>query len=214
AYIVAFTFLAGWRFFANRFPGRPDEADRHAEVAADQPGRPADVLHLAAALGLAALICLAGEWAALRAGIETYSIMFITIFAVAIATLFRKFTVHLRGEEAVAMLFMYLFFAMIGAGADVSAMLGAAWQIFFLVASIFVVHIAVLLAAARLLKLSHAEIVVISLACIAGPPIAAAVAILFGWRHLVLPGIMTGIFGYIAGTFIGIAIYELMTVAR
>ena len=49
-----------------------------------------------------------------------------------------------------------------------------------------------------------------SLACIAGPPIAAAIAILFKWRNLVAPGILTGILGYVLGNFAGVGLFTLL----
>ena len=128
----------------------------------------------------------------------------------AIATLGRKYVSQFRGEDLVAMIFMYLFFTIIGAGADINAMLSAAPSLFAIVLIIFAVHLLVLAAAGFIFKLNYAELAVASLACIAGPPIAAAIAILFKWRNLVAPGILTGVLGYVLGNFIGVGIFTLL----
>jgi len=47
-------------------------------------------------------------------------------------------------------------------------------------------------------------------ACILGPAPAAALAASKGWRALVTPGILVGLFGYAVATFIGIAFTTLL----
>src|SRR3546814_18472210 len=87
---------------------------------------------------------------------------------------------------------MYLFFALLGAGADIGAMLGAAPVLFLYVAIIFAVHVVFILVGARICRLNYAEIVIASTACIGGPPISIAYAVLFGWRRLAVPAVATG----------------------
>ena len=43
-------------------------------------------------------------------------------------------------------------------------------------------------------------------AALVGPAPTAAIASSKGWRHLITPGIMCGIFGYAIATFIGVSI--------
>ena len=134
----------------------------------------------------------------------------LTVIVTVLATLGRSVLAGLKGEDVLAMMFMYLFFAIIGAGADLGEMLQAAPGMFVMVGCIFVVHALAVLAVGRLLKLNYAEMVTASLACIAGPPIAAAIAILFKWRNLVAPGILTGILGYVLGNFAGVGLFTLL----
>jgi len=61
-----------------------------------------------------------------------------------------------------------------------------------------------------LLKLDLAEVMLASHACILGPPTAAALAASKGWRALVTPDILVGMFGYAIGTFIGIGLAALL----
>ena len=51
-----------------------------------------------------------------------------------------------------------------------------------------------------------AEAIVASAAALVGPAPTAAIAISQGWRTLVTPGIMCGIFGYVIGTFVGVTV--------
>jgi glucose-6-phosphate isomerase len=96
------------------------------------------------------------------------------------------------------------------AGADIGALLGAAPALFAYVLIIFAVHMVFILAGARLCRLNHAEIVIASTACIGGPPIAIAFAVLFGWRRLAVPAVATGVLGYVLGNFVGIGLFEVL----
>lgn len=171
--------------------------------------RTPQILDLAGALALSCTVVALSNWAAATVGLPGYEMLFITVFMVALATIGRDLLSRVQGEDVIAMLIMYLFFAMLGAGADIASMMDAAPSISILAATILIVHALFLLIAGRLLKLNYAELVIASLACIGGPPIAAAFAILLKWGRLAAPGIFVGVFGYVIGTFIGIGFYTL-----
>ena len=63
----------------------------------------------------------------------------------------------------------------------------------------------------RFMKLDLAEVMIASNACILGPVPAAALAASKGWRPLVTPGILVGLFGYAVATFIGIGFTALLS---
>ena len=48
-------------------------------------------------------------------------------------------------------------------------------------------------------------------AALVGPAPTAAIAISKGWKELVTPGIMCGIFGYVIATFIGVSVTALLS---
>jgi uncharacterized membrane protein len=77
--------------------------------------------------------------------------------------------------------------------------------------TIILVHLTIVLLAARILKIDLAEAVVASGAALVGPTVTAAIAISKGWRTLVTPAIMCGIFGYAIATFIGVALTKLLS---
>lgn len=191
------------RHFGWRGEGLADAAGGDAGEA-----RVPSIIDLAIALALAATACATGDALAAAVGQPSYGILFITVIMVAIATLGRRWLRGLAGEDLVATLFMYLFFAMLGAGADLGALLDAAPALFAYVLLIFVVHVLFVLAAGRLFRLNHAELAIASTACIGGPPIAVAFAVLFGWRRLAVPAVATGILGYVVGNFVGIGLFR------
>lgn len=208
-YLLLVGAVATWSVFRSRFAWRADLLEGDASDAPEAQRAPT-VIDLALALGLAALACAGGMAIAARLGHAPYAILYITLLMVLIATLGRRWLQAITGPELAAMLFMYLFFAMLGAGADLGAMAGAAPALFAYVLLVFAVHVVFILAGARLCRLNHGEIVIASTACIGGPPIAIAFAVLFGWRRLAVPAVATGVLGYVLGNFVGIGLYEVV----
>ena len=76
---------------------------------------------------------------------------------------------------------------------------------------IIIVHLVIVLTFAKIFKVDLADAIVASGAALVGPAATAAIAISRGWRHLVTPGIMCGIFGYAIATFIGVVITKLLS---
>ena len=208
-YLVMAGAAVSWTVFTSRFAWRADQLVE-AVVETDEARRAPTVIDLALALGLASLACAAGNAIAAAMGQASYAILYITLLMVAIATLGRRWLKSIAGPELAATLFMYLFFALLGAGADIGAMLGAAPVLFVYVLLIFVVHVIFILVGARIFKLNFAEVVIASTACIGGPPIAIAYAVLFGWRKLAVPAVATGVLGYALGNFVGIGLFEVL----
>jgi uncharacterized membrane protein len=209
-FILMLNLAAGWSLFQRWYGWR---ADRLGDVTLSDEGASGggvSLFGLLTALAISAAAVAISGAISTALGIASYEMLVLTVLVTVIATLGRKVLAGLRGEDLIAMMFMYLFFAIIGAGADLGEMLQAAPGMFVMVGCIFVVHTLSVLAVGRLLKLNYAEMVTASLACIAGPPIAAAIAILFKWRNLVAPGILTGILGYVLGNFAGVGLFSLL----
>ena len=118
---------------------------------------------------------------------------------------------ELEGEFELGMIFMYLFFAMVGSSTNFTGFASSAFTLFMYGMFIVSVHIVIVLAAAKLMKVDLAEAIVASGAALVGPAVTAAIAISQGWRNLVTPAIMVGIFGYVIGTFIGVAVTAFLT---
>jgi uncharacterized membrane protein len=112
----------------------------------------------------------------------------------------------LQGEFEVGMILMYLFFAMVGSSTNFTEFAGPAVTYFFYGMLIIIVHLTIVLGMARLMKVDLAEAIVASGAALVGPAVTAAIAISQGWRSLVTPAIMVGVFGYVIGTFVGVAV--------
>jgi uncharacterized membrane protein len=167
--------------------------------------------HLTGALALSFGICAMSAAIAQFIGYPHYTILFVTIFTILIANLFPKAMDALEGEFELGMIFMYIFFAMVGSSTNATAFLGSAMNLFVYGMMIIFIHLAVLLLVARLIKVDLAEAIIASAAALVGPAPTAAIAISQGWRSLVTPGIMCGIFGYVIGTFIGVTVTAFLS---
>jgi uncharacterized membrane protein len=209
-FILLLNLAAGWSLFQRWYGWRADRLGERLLPVEDADAGGASLFGLLSALAVSAAAVAVSDAVSTALGIANYEMLVLTVIVTVLATLGRSVLAGLKGEDVIAMMFMYLFFAIIGAGADLGEMLQAAPGMFVMVGCIFVVHALAVLAVGRLLKLNYAEMVTASLACIAGPPIAAAIAILFKWRNLVAPGILTGILGYVLGNFAGVGLFTLL----
>jgi uncharacterized membrane protein len=166
--------------------------------------------HLTGTLALSFGICAVSAAIGTLIGTSQYNILFVTVLTLFIANIIPKVMGRVEGEFELGMIFMYVFFAMIGSSTDATAFIDSAMPLFVFGMSMILIHLAFVLVVARLLKIDLAEAVVASAACLVGPAPTAAIAITQGWRTLITPGIMCGIFGYAIGTFIGVAVTELL----
>jgi uncharacterized membrane protein len=167
--------------------------------------------HICGAIALSFAICALAGWLAELLHMTQYTILFITVVTIAVANSFPRALHKLEGDFEVGMLLMYLFFAAVGAGTDAITFVSSALNLFVFGMIIIFVHLALVLVGARLLKIDLAEAIVASGAALVGPAPTAAIAISKGWKHLVTPGIMCGIFGYVIATFIGVTITALLS---
>lgn len=166
--------------------------------------------HITGALALSFGICAVAEYVGEFFGRPEFYILFITLITLLVANLMPRIMNSVVGEFELGMLFMYIFFAAVGAGTNASQFLGSAFILFVFGMTIIIVHLAIVLLAARLLKIDLAEAVVASGAALVGPSVTAAIAISRGWKSLVTPAIMCGIFGYAIATFIGFALSKFL----
>lgn len=159
-------------------------------------------------LALSLVICAVGQGIVTLFNTPNLFIIIITVLALLVANFGKPLLKHVQTEFEIATFMMYVFFAVIGAGADLGQVLGAALPATLFLVVLILVHLGLLLLVGRLLRLDLAEVMVASNACILGPPTAAALAASRGWRELVMPGMLVGILGYSIGTFIGVGIYQ------
>jgi len=159
-------------------------------------------------LALSLVICAVGQGIVTLFNTPNLFIIIITVLALLVANFGKPLLKHVQAEFEIATFMMYVFFAVIGAGADLGQVLGAALPATLFLVVLILVHLGLLLLVGRLLRLDLAEAMVASNACILGPPTAAALAASRGWRELVMPGMLVGILGYSIGTFIGVGIYQ------
>jgi len=186
------------------------EAPMHDEIAANEEVIPFNPAHICLALTISLVIGAIGYGIATILNIPNFGILFITAITLLVANVFHNQLENLHGAFETGMMMMYIFFATIGAGADVAVMIDAGVMIFVYASFIILTHLVVIILGAKLFKMDLAEIVIASLACIGGPVAPAAISASRGWRTLVTPGLMVGILGYAIANFIGVGLANLL----
>ncbi len=199
------------RLIARYFPSVANASSAKQESLAVEKTATLKLTHLTGAVALSFAICAVSRYFADLFSLGQYTFLLITVLTLIVANLFPKVMASLEGEFETGLLLMYLFFAVVGAGTNMSAFLGSAIVLFFYGMFIIAIHLVVTLLLARLFKFSLEETVVASGAALVGPAVTAAIATSRGWRELVTPGIMCGIFGYAIATFVGVTIFGFLS---
>lgn len=166
--------------------------------------------HVAGALAASFAICAIASLIAKQFGWDRYSILIVTILAVLLANLFPRQMQKLEGDVELGILAMYIFFAVIGATTNAMSFIQAAPILLAYGLIIMTVHFIVVVIGARLFKLDLAQAITGSSAAFVGAGVTAAITTANGWRTLVTPGILCGVFGYVIATFIGVILTSLL----
>jgi uncharacterized membrane protein len=216
--------MGGSRFFRRLYPHphslEATEAGRQSAAAAHWRRKEIGLADIAKAMAIAVAVAAAGIKTAgvLKAQIDSKLLqsmvanpfVWITLLTVGLTTVFHRRTEAIQGAEELGMYLLYLFFFVIGLRADF-------WQVLLNVPVLFLfclvmagTNLAVTLAVGRLLRLNLEELLLSVNATLGGAPSAAAMAVACGWTKLVLPGLLAGIWGYVIGTFLGIAVAEAL----
>lgn len=165
-----------------------------------------ELLDIGKALSISFIICAIGFALSEYSGIAGSGILIITAIVVLLATFAHKFMSTIHGADKIGILLIQIFFAAIGASANIGVVLKVGPVLFVFAALILLVHLLFILLAGKIFKLDLAEIVIASNANMGGPTTAAAMAVARRWKNLVLPAILCGTLGYAIATFIGVAV--------
>ena len=149
------------------------------------------------------ILVFASEWLA-ETEPRIPSIVWLTVLALALghSPLFRDS----RGAMQLGSVGLHFFFVLIGILSRASEIAAVGVDVFFFTLIVVGVHGVVVFGAGRMLRLDIGTVSVASQAAVGGPSSALAVAISRDWRHLVLPGVVVGLFGYAVGTFLGLGV--------
>ncbi len=140
----------------------------------------------------------------------TNKFVIMTLISVSVATAFPRQGDRIHGPEEIGAYLLMVFLFTLGLPADLMSVLTRAPLFFVFCGIIALTNLAVTLVVGKWLRLNLEEMVVAVNANLGGAPTAAAIAIGAGWRRLILPGLLVGIWGYVVGTPMGILVIELM----
>jgi len=126
-----------------------------------------------------------------------------TALTVGLAPVFPGFFSQIRGAREIGTLLIYLFFVVIGVPASILSVLRESPILLAYAAIILAVNLVVTLVIGKWTGHDLEVLLVASNANVGGPTTAAAMAIGKGWNSLVLPAILTGVWGYVIANYLG-----------
>lgn len=210
AYLLVLALLPAIGFFRKGYPAG-DPPDFGIDEAARPKKRIKDYALVLSGLALSLVIVLTGFALERLIAISGSAILFATLIAVLFATTAPGIAGRLTGAFDFGMVLMYIFFASLGASANVSVMVDTAPVIFLFAIVIVAVHALVLFGAGKFTRFTLPELITASNACVLGAATAAGLAATRGWKNLVTPGILVGTLGYAIATFIGVGLAGLLS---
>lgn len=130
--------------------------------------------------------------------------VWITTISVIVATFFTKQVVEkMNGSQEIGTYLIYLFLFVIGVPANIMTVIEKS-PLFLVLCFIMVcVNMVFCFIGAKLCKATLEDAIVASNANIGGPTTAAGMAISQGWTALVGPAMLVGVLGYVVGNYLG-----------
>jgi len=205
-FLAILAILPGWNWVARRFVQRDHTGKttmQEVEVTSGQVT--AATLTFSAAFALIIVVLgdfLTAQLAGIFPGAGKWRFAIISVLALIPATAVPKTMARMHGGYELGIALSFVFFAMIAAGANIVTLLEQAPVLMLIIGILLGVHALVTFGLGALCRLSLPELITASNAAILGATTAPALAAAKGWKELVTPGVLVGVFGYAAGTII------------
>jgi uncharacterized membrane protein len=189
-----------------------DEDSRQGAKAFWKP-KPISLLDIAISLGLAFIIAASSikvssffgtaHMPSIVRSILGQKYLVLTTFSIAIPILFPKFTEKISGSEELGTFLIYIFFVLIGIPASFKTVIMKSPLLLLFCALMLFMNFLITFGLGKVFKFELEELVLVAAATSGGPMNAAAIAISKGWRALIFPSFLVGIWGYVIGNYIG-----------
>ncbi len=189
-----------------------DEDSREGAKAFWKP-KPISLLDIALSLSLAFIIAAASfkvssffgsaDMPSIVRSILGQQYLVLTTFSIAIPFFFPKFTEKITGSEELGTFLIYIFFVLIGIPASFKTVIMESPLLLLFCTLMLSMNFLVTFGLGKLFRFELEELVLVAAATSGGPLNAAAIAISKGWRALVFPSFLVGIWGYVIGNYIG-----------
>jgi uncharacterized membrane protein len=169
------------------------------------------------ALSLAVALALVAAGAALADWLErpSLAILITSALALVISNFCKPLVARMSGDYEFGTFLIYLFLIAVAAEADVWKLVETGPIFLIYLSIVLTVHTLLLLVVARYMRRFTAidvrAVVIGSTACIGGVTTASAIASAKGWHDLIIPGIMAGTLGNALGSFLGVAMWSLLS---
>lgn len=168
------------------------------------------LLRLMAALSVGLVLCTLSQALAAQLG-GTSPLLLVSLLAVIVATLFPASMGRVsKAGGVLGVLCMQFFFAVTGGMGHIGTVMRYGPSVFWHTSIQIGVHFLFTTVVGKWLGISFREIIIASNANVGGPTTAAAMATSKRWKALVLPALLTGIFGYAIATVVGVAVVRVL----
>ena len=232
-YFFALIFIAGMKFFRNRYThphidevesgGKLEEAQTQA--AAYWSRKDISLKDIALNFAYSVVVVFVAKLIAGAIGalipdtnvvlhmLNTFfgsEYVWITTVSMACATFGEKQVAKLSGSQEIGTYLIYLFLFVIGVPASIMEIINKTPLLLVFTTIMVVVNMLFCFVGGKLLKFDLEDIILASNANIGGPTTAAGMAISQGWSALVGPVMLVGTFGYVIGTYLGFLVGGLL----
>lgn len=129
-----------------------------------------------------------------------------TLLTTIVATVFPKFMSNVKGSDELGNIMLLMWFVTIGCSANLVQIIQYGGLIICAVCIVFSVMCLLVFSIGKIFKFDLEEMMVGIIAAIGGPPTAAALSISMGWKKMVVPGVLVGLYDYIIGNYIGVLV--------
>ncbi len=204
--IIGLFFIAVNNFFRKFF--KFDDKDYLEEIEIEDNGAiyPLDIVYT---------ISIATVIATFSMFISSYlkgipHILISTAITVALATSFPSFFGKIKGSEEIGIFFMYMFFTVVGASANIHTIIQKGLYLFVFAGGTILIHLIFILTTGYFFKIPLPEILIASNANIGGPTTACGMAMAKKWEKLVVPSVLVGLFGYVIATLLAYNIVQIV----